>query len=92
MKLTTKEKKWFADLEAHLDAAPESLRKKSIAHKISSYIIGDRNVTVYDEEKLIKWQEENPQRDARDWGPMVAEAEAELFELYFPFDVESTAG
>ena len=94
MKLTQAEKKWFERLQKTLDAAPESLKKKGKAQKISSYTIGDSDVTVFDEEKLNAWKNEQSFRLGyeADVGQMVGNADAELYNLVFPFSVESTAG
>ncbi len=92
MKLTVAEKKWFERLQRTLDAAPKSLQKKGSNFQISSFTIGDRDINVYDEEKLRAWQEANPHKAERDVGPMVDEAGALLLDLQFPFCIESTAG
>lgn len=60
--------------------------------QICSYTIGDSDITVYDEQGLCQWKEDNPERAHKDVGYMVSEADAELFNLYFPFDIESTEG
>lgn len=92
MKLTVAEKKWFERLQRTLDAAPKSLAKKGSNFQLSSFTIGDRDINVYDEEKLRAWQEANPLKAEGDVGPMVDEAEALLLDLQFPFCIESTAG
>lgn len=92
MKLTVAEKKWFDRLQRTLDAAPKSLEKKGSNFQLSSFTIGDRSLDVYDEEKLRAWQEANPHKADGDVGPMVNKAEALLFDLQFPFCIESTAG
>jgi len=90
MKLTRKEVEWFEGLQSYLDTAPTSIRNKSRLKKLSSFTIGDDDVTVYDEEKCREY--ENIQREAPDKGACVYYSESELFSLKFPFDIESTAG
>ena len=92
MKLTVAEKKWFERLQRTLDAAPKSLEKKGSNFQLSSFTIGDRDINVYDEEKLRDWQAANPRKADGDVGPMVDEAGALLLDLVFPFCIESTAG
>ena len=94
MKLTQAEKKWFERLQRTLAAAPESLKKKRMEGKISSYTVGDPFIVVYDEEKLADWKEEQNYMTGYelDVCKMVSFSDAELYHLDFPFAVESTAG
>lgn len=94
MKLTQAEKKWFERLQKTLDAAPESLKKKSKTQQIRSYTIGDPFIIVFDESKLKEWKEKQNFRTGYhpDVCEMVRRSDAEIYDLTFPFAVESTAG
>ena len=89
MKLTKVEQKWIDRLTNVLLAAP-----KGIGDKISSYTIGDSNITIYDEAKFNKYFESDAvtATDRRDHCMLVADANAELYSIWFPFSVESTSG
>ncbi len=90
-KLTKKEQDWFVRLQKCLDAAPKTLDKK-----VSSFTIGDKNITVFDPAK-VKACENDRTLEFTAWGGMdtgcqVENADAEILVLYFPFHIESTAG
>jgi hypothetical protein len=88
MKLTKKEQAWFKRLQKCLDAAPESL-----TNKISSYTIGDDDVTVYDKAKLKEYFNNNPRVEVEDYlCTSVDAADAKIYCLEFPFSVEATSG
>ncbi|AUR84796.1 hypothetical protein NVP1063O_129 [Vibrio phage 1.063.O._10N.261.45.C7] len=93
MKLTEKEKKWFARLEKTLAAAPDSLKKKD-GKFLRSFTTGDNDITVYDASKYDTWVDSQNFRLGYegDVGPQVEKSEAGLYNLVFPFCVESTAG
>lgn len=93
MKLTEKEKKWFARLEKTLAAAPESLKRKD-GKFIRSFTTGDADITVYDADKYDKWVESQDFRLGYegDVGPQVEMSGSELYFIKFPFCIESTAG
>lgn len=90
MKLTKTELLWFIRLQEWLDQAPSSLIRKVKDREISSYTIGDNDVTIYDSKTVDKYEE--TQRCNLDKCCAVQETDSELFTLLFPFNVESTAG
>ena len=88
MKLTKKELAWFARLQKCLNSAPDSLTKK-----VTSYTIGDADVTVYDKTKLEDYLNNNPSADSdRYVCTNVEAADSEIYRLEFPFSVEATSG
>lgn len=93
MKLTKKEEAWFTRLQKCLDAAPESLKKKD-GEQLRAYTIGDNEVFVYNAEKYDSYVKE---KDYESWNlpdvcSTVDRSAAGMYELVFPFCVESTAG
>lgn len=87
VKLTQKEKDWFARLEKCLAAAPKSLN-----NKVSSYTIGDNDINIIDPCKLEEYIMENPKAEDYYFCSQVEASGAKLLSLEFPFDIESTAG
>lgn len=89
MKLTAKEQAWLIRFEKTMAAAPKSLDKK-----ISSYTIGDSNITLYDKVKFETYIDNNPlgHTDTTDHCNLVRYSESEISDMAFPFTVESTSG
>ena len=88
--LTKKEVEWLEGLQNYLNTAPESMRNKARSKKLSSFTIGDYDITVYDEGKCRTYEDDH--REAPDKGVCVFNSGSELFNLKFPFQIESTAG
>lgn len=89
MKLTKKEIAWFDRFRKTLAAAPKSLHKK-----VSSYTIGDDEITLYDLKKFEEYFRKNPLngRDISDHCQLVDKSDSEIESFSFPFSIESTAG
>lgn len=83
-KLTNEEAAWIKKLQKVLDACPSD--------RIGAYTIGDANITLYDRGLGAEINEIYDSRDDVDFCKAVAEVDAELGLLNFPFPVESTAG
>jgi len=89
MKLTKKEEAWIERFKNTMASAPETL-----GSKMSSYTIGDNEITLYDKEVFDNYFEENPEHSwsSLDHCALVEESSSELMYIRFPFSVESTAG
>ena len=89
MKLNKKETAWLVRLRKTLAAAPISLDGK-----LSSYTVGDRDITLYDKVKFTEYYKDNPipLHDIRYHCTLVEDSESELQDLVFTFSIESTAG
>ncbi|AUR87422.1 hypothetical protein NVP1101O_011 [Vibrio phage 1.101.O._10N.261.45.C6] len=90
-KLSKRDMAWFERLQRVLDAAPTGLDAK-----ISSFTIGDKDITVFDPVKVKDCEEDMAGEfitwGERDTGCQVDNADAEIITLRFPFHIESTAG
>ena len=89
MKLTKAEQRWIDKLTNVLLAAPPG-----IGEKVSSFTIGDNNINIYDKVKFDEYFNSDAvtATDRRDHCMLVADADAELYSIWFPFSVESTSG
>lgn len=88
VKLSTAEKKWLAALEAVLECAPKSLRKKGVR----CYTTGCDRLTIYDGEKCDRYVDTRTGFHNTDVCTDVVHSKSELLCIYFPVVVESTAG
>lgn len=93
VKLTDSEIKWFKGLQSYANSAPASLKRKFKNRQVSSYTIGDRDITFYDVDLTEKYAEENTIcNNEPDLVISVQETDAELFRVIFPFGVEGVCG
>lgn len=86
-KLTKKELEWLDRFQTTMAAAPESLK-----HKLSSFTVGDNDITIYDKVKFDSFFEGDPSALNNDQCLLVEESKSEVVKVGFPFAVESTAG
>ena len=88
MELTKKEIAWLDRFRKTMAAAPKTLNKK-----VSSYTIGDNDITLYDLKKFEEHFRKNAlKRNHPDHCDLVVESDSEIEKINFPFSVESTAG
>lgn len=87
MKLTKKEEAWLARFEKCMAAAPKSLGKK-----VSSYTVGDPFITIFDKDLVWDYEATLSNDSRKDMCQIVDEIEGEILTVYFPFNIESTAG
>lgn len=85
--------KWLKGLQKYANSAPASLKRKFKSSQVSSYTMGDKDITFYDVELTSKHAEENNIcNNEPDLIVSVQETDAELFRIYFPFNVEGVCG
>ena len=93
IKLTNDEVKWFKGLQKYANSAPASLKSKFENRQVSSYTIGDSDITFYDVGLTSKYAEENTTcNNEPDLIVSVQETDAELFIVAFPFYVDGVLG
>lgn len=82
--LTEAERKWLKDVQRVLNRCPST--------RLGFYTIGDREITVIDQDETNSFEELNGWGDKADYCTLVNKAETRLGELDFPNNVHSTAG
>ena len=89
MEFTKKETAWLDRYRKTMKAAPKTLNKK-----VSSYTIGDNEITLYDLKKFEEYFRKNPlnSRDVSDHCQLVDKSDSKIESFSYPFAIESTAG
>lgn len=87
MKCSKAELAWLKKLEKFLSTAP-----KSLMGNISSYTIGDNDITVYSQRCINEYTVKNPNSDELIVCELVSRSNAEIIRIKFPFMIEATSG
>jgi ribose 5-phosphate isomerase len=82
--LTSDEQKWIRKLQRVLNECP--------SNRMSSFTIGDSNITIYDISADKSESAHNIARNCNDWCNVVEDTGTKLAVIKFPFSVQSTAG